>query len=256
MVAALGSGGVASVGASHRGLATALLLALALHGAILIEASAGAGPPSNGDTPVVQVRMLSVASSASADAPPAAATTPTLTNATSSLPRAAVGPSLVQSADAGRAVQAAAPGANDRSSALPVPAPVAVPQTFAGASPATAAARPYPMLPDAPDYAPSGRLDPGPRPLEDITPDYPEGHHSRSGAVVVRILVAADGTLDDVAVASASPAGLFDRAAVDAVRRTRFAPGQLLGVPVKSQITIEIGFAEINRGAAVSGRTY
>lgn len=115
---------------------------------------------------------------------------------------------------------------------------------------------PYPPLPPAPGYALSARLDPGPRPLDDIIPDYPENAHSRTGSVVVRILVAANGTLDDVAVADATPPGLFDRAAVEAVRRTRFAPGQLLGLPVKSQITVEIGFAEINRGAAVSGRGY
>ena len=50
--------------------------------------------------------------------------------------------------------------------------------------------------------------------------------------------------------------GVFEQAALDAFGRARFAPGLAAGTPVKSQITVEVRFVPVNRGARVSGRTY
>lgn len=111
-------------------------------------------------------------------------------------------------------------------------------------------------LPAAPDYAMSMRLDPGPQPLDDINPVYPEGNELRSGTVVLRVLISETGRVDEVAVVSAQPAGVFEKAAVAAFESARFAPGRLLGTPVKSQITIEVAFTPLNRGPRVSGRGY
>ena len=121
----------------------------------------------------------------------------------------------------------------------------------AAAMPSTAAT----ALPAAPEYALGIRLDPGPRPLDDIEPDYPDPH-LREGTVVLRLLISETGHVDDVAVVRSQPSGVFDEAALDAFGKARFAPGLAAGTPVKSQITVEVRFVPVNRGARVSGRTY
>ena len=108
----------------------------------------------------------------------------------------------------------------------------------------------------APDYAFGVRLDPGPRPLSDIEPDYPDMAHLREGVVVLRLLISERGAVDNVAVVRAEPRGFFEQAAIDAFSKARFSPGLAAGTPVKSQITVEVQFMPINRGARVSGKTY
>ena len=108
----------------------------------------------------------------------------------------------------------------------------------------------------APDYAFGVRLDPGPRPLEDIEPDYPDTITCARDVVVLRLLISETGHVDNVAVVRAEPRGIFEQAALDAFSKARFAPGLAAGTPVKSQITVEVQFVPINRGARVSGRTY
>jgi protein TonB len=113
-----------------------------------------------------------------------------------------------------------------------------------------------PALPSAPGYLAGIRLDPGPRPLEDIEPDYPDPVYLREGTVVLRLLISETGRVDNVAVVRAEPRGVFEQAALDAFGKAKFAPGMAAGTPVKSQITVEVRFVPINRGARVSGRTY
>jgi protein TonB len=108
----------------------------------------------------------------------------------------------------------------------------------------------------APDYALGPRLDPGPRPLDEIEPDYPDGLHLRSGTVVLRLLISDTGHVDDVSVVRAEPAGVFEQAAIEAFAKARFAPGMAGGRPVKSQIRVEVQFMPINRGGRISGRSY
>jgi protein TonB len=98
-----------------------------------------------------------------------------------------------------------------------------------------------------PDYLSGGRLDPGPRPLADIAPEYPESANLQEGKVVLRVLISESGVVDEVAVVRAEPKGLFEDAALEAFRAARFSPGMVSGTPVKSQI---------NRGARISGRMY
>lgn len=125
-----------------------------------------------------------------------------------------------------------------------------------GVTPAPAAAPlPQPGLPPAPDYFAGGQLDPGPRPLENVDPLYPEEAKLQEGSVVLRLLINEAGNVDNVAVVQAYPAGLFEESALEAFGKAKFSPGRMLGVPVKSQITIEVMFTPINRGK-VSGRSY
>jgi len=113
-----------------------------------------------------------------------------------------------------------------------------------------------PALAPRPDYLFGARLDPGPRPLDNIEPEYPESAHLQEGKVVLRLLIGETGAVDDVAVVRAEPKGLFEDAALEAFRVARFSPGMVLGRPVKSQITVEVEFLPINRGARISGRMY
>lgn len=111
-------------------------------------------------------------------------------------------------------------------------------------------------LPAAPAYLVGARLDPGPRPLNDIEPAFPPEAGLQEGVVVLRILISEAGAVDDVAVVRSSPKGLFESSALAAFGSAKFSPGMVLGVPVKSQVTVEVSFTPFNRGAAVSGRGY
>ena len=111
-------------------------------------------------------------------------------------------------------------------------------------------------LPPAPDYVIGARLDPGPTPLDDIEPAFPPEAGAQEGVVLLRILISETGKVDDVAVIRSAPAGLFESAALVAFQSARFSPGKVLGVPVKSQINVQVDFTPFNRGAAVSGHGY
>jgi TonB family protein len=110
------------------------------------------------------------------------------------------------------------------------------------------------VLPPAPAYKPRMSLEKGPVPLVDIEPKYPPEAGGVQGTVVLRLLINEAGGVDDAAVVSAFPPELFDAAAIDAFRNVRFAPGRQLGVPVKSQLMIEVKFQSFNKGA-VGGRS-
>jgi protein TonB len=157
-----------------------------------------------------------------------------------------------------RAPTPAAKAARERSPSAQADALAHGREPTPAAAPAPAAAMPSTAetaLPAAPDYAFGVRLDPGPRPLDDIEPVYPDVY-LREGTVVLRLLISETGHVDNVAVIRAEPRGVFEQAALEAFGKARFAPGLAAGTPVKSQITVEVRFVPINRGAGVSGRTY
>jgi TonB family protein len=115
---------------------------------------------------------------------------------------------------------------------------------------------PEPGLAPAPAYLFGPRLDPGPRPLHDIEPEFPPEAGLQEGVVVLRILISEAGAVDEVAVVRSSPKGLFESSALAAFGSAEFSPGMVLGIPVKSQVTVEVNFTPFNRGTAVSGRSY
>lgn len=120
----------------------------------------------------------------------------------------------------------------------------------------TAPLAPEQPLPPAFDYLPATKLDQGPTPLHDIEPVYPIEAELQDGRVILRLLIDEMGSVDQAEVVRATPSGLFENAAIEAFGSAKFSPGMLLGVPVKSQVTIEVRFAPINKGEAVSGRSY
>jgi protein TonB len=84
-----------------------------------------------------------------------------------------------------------------------------------------------------------------------VEPQYPVEAGGVQGTVVLRVLVNETGIADAVEVVRASPEGFFEQAAKDAFLNARFVPGEKRGVPVKSQLLIEVSFSTYNKGAAV-----
>lgn len=83
-----------------------------------------------------------------------------------------------------------------------------------------------------------------PRPLDTPAPRYPQEALRRgiSGTVRVRVVVAADGSVDRLELAQASGNRYLDRAALEAVRRWRFQPATRNGQPVAAEVTVPIDF--------------
>jgi protein TonB len=77
-----------------------------------------------------------------------------------------------------------------------------------------------------------------------VAPTYPAQALARgqSGEVRVRVTVDTDGRVTDVLVLSASPPGVFDQAAVKAVRKWRFEPVIKDGRAVEASVATTILF--------------
>ncbi len=102
-------------------------------------------------------------------------------------------------------------------------------------------------LPLAPDYLTNQQFESGPQPMGEISPAYPNSAAGRSGIVVLRLLISETGRVDDAAVIKATPADVFDSAAMAAFMTAQFTPALAHGAAVKSQITIEVEFAPNDR---------
>ena len=244
------------------GLTVAVGLSVALHLASVLPIRIGPGSvpvPSAGQPMLTRMIYVEPENTASASALPAA---------TVPAPEAALAatPAPTHTDDRVRTTQR--PAENQRP---PSAAKVAVPQEqhpeakTAEAAPPPAAPKPaavepappaVPALPPAPAYASAATLNPPPRPLTDIDPDYPKAAGLRQGTVVLRLLIDEAGHVDNVAVVRSSPKGLFEESALSAFGKAAFSPGMLLGVAVKSQWTVEVEFTPVNRGASVAGRDY
>jgi protein TonB len=112
---------------------------------------------------------------------------------------------------------------------------------FQAPSPATAPVAPAPAAPAPPTAA---AIDSAPRLLSSPAPRYPRAAQRRglSGTVLLRIHVGADGEPQSVDLVQGSGARELDRAAVEAVRRWRFAPATRGGQPVEGSVQVPITF--------------
>ncbi|MFZ5813279.1 MAG: energy transducer TonB [Thermodesulfobacteriota bacterium] len=93
-------------------------------------------------------------------------------------------------------------------------------------------------------YGPDA-VDERPSVLRRVEPRYPEQARRRreEGKVLVRLVVDAQGRPTDCAVLASEPAGTFDAAALEAVRRFRFRPGKLAGRAVATVVHIPFAFS-------------
>ncbi len=96
-------------------------------------------------------------------------------------------------------------------------------------------------------YLLKNRLQSGPMPLSEIEPVYPERAGSIQGKVVLTVYINEQGKVDEVVIVRAFPEGLFEAAAVEAFAKAQFSPGKQLGVPVKSQFTVEVAFSAFTK---------
>jgi TonB family protein len=115
-------------------------------------------------------------------------------------------------------------------------------------------AAPRSAMPAASGYRRAGELDSPPAALQSIDIEYPESAGSVEGTVVLRLLISATGSVDEVTVLGARPPGYFEASALTAFGKARFSPGYLLGIPVQSQLFFEVGYTPLNRLGAVSGQ--
>ena len=98
---------------------------------------------------------------------------------------------------------------------------------------------------NSPPVAPrQARLDAPPKPKRNIRPDYPKGARQRGeqGDVVLEIRVSAEGTVDDVKVATSSGFAELDEAAVKAARAAKFSPARSGHAPVASTARLKLQF--------------
>lgn len=221
------------------GLRWAILLVVAAHAAALLPIKVGLlRGASSASVTSMQVRMVQAAQ------PQAAVPVPVVPPV--STEPVATRPAVIQSA----------PPPNKLSAGPSRPAePVAVqaepPRPVTNPSPVQAT----PALPPAPEYLGNAQLDPGPAPLSEIAPEYPDAAGSLKGSVTLRLLISDKGIVDDASVVRAAPPGVFDAAAVTAFKAALFSPGRMLGIPVKSQLTIVVEFTPAQR-SDLSARKY
>jgi len=79
-----------------------------------------------------------------------------------------------------------------------------------------------------------------------IDPVYPlaaRGHDDNGGEVDLEFTVRADGSVADVVVTHATPPGIYETVAVDAVRQWRYEPIQRDGHAVDQRVYLELRFA-------------
>ncbi|MEX1995101.1 MAG: energy transducer TonB [Steroidobacteraceae bacterium] len=107
-------------------------------------------------------------------------------------------------------------------------------------------APPAPALrgPASVKYLRPDELDERATPIEVAPLVYPEKAYINRipGTVRMRIYISSDGRVDRTEIIAASPPDHFERAAIDAVQRTRFHPARKGGRPVPSQKLIEVEF--------------
>jgi TonB family protein len=189
-------------------LAVALALSALLHAAVLYHTygTGRAGAPSAGRYDALSARLVST----ELPPPPASALA--------------------------AAVLAAVPDP-----AAPAPPAESTSRSASAIAPATPGPR-GPALISGLRYYLGSELDRRATPLQAIEPDYPDDASGREHTVVLRVFINASGAVDNVAVQDAGPAEAFENAARTAFARARFAPGLLRGVPVKSQLVVEVKF--------------
>ena len=87
-------------------------------------------------------------------------------------------------------------------------------------------------------------VDDPPTPVSRPPPSFPSRARSlgQAGKVTVSFVVDVDGSVQDASVVEASPPGVFDEAALEAVRSWQFEPGRNEGNPVAVRVRQTLSF--------------
>ena len=100
-------------------------------------------------------------------------------------------------------------------------------------------------MPLAPRYYRSQEVDEQAVPLSTGPLVYPELAYLSKlrGTVRARVFISEEGVIESVQVVEVKPRrGIFEEAALEALRQVRYRPAQIAGTPVKSQKLIEVNF--------------
>ncbi len=157
------------------------------------------------------------------------------TNGASPVAIAAVEAELAAAQDTARPTPSVAPAAAPASTAASTPAQSAPVAAAAHSTQAAAAAA------AADDFISASDL----KRTRYTQPEFPQAarEHGVEGWVDLQFLVRRDGTLADVTVIGAEPAGVFEPSALDAVRRWRYQPVMRDGQAVERHTKIRVRFA-------------
>ena len=93
-------------------------------------------------------------------------------------------------------------------------------------------------------YFPARHVHKPPAAIGDINFEYPANTTIRDGVVFAQVLINARGNVDMVIVDSAEPAGVFDNVAVRDLLDAKFSPGLMHGVPVPTELMVEIRYKD------------
>ena len=120
-----------------------------------------------------------------------------------------------------------------------------------------AEAKPRPEPKPAPQAAPSrpsvakhyykpSELDVKPGIMVHVEPHYPEraAQDAVSGRVVAQLFLREDGTVEQVSILRAEPAGYFEYSVEKAFGEARFTPGMKDGQAVKVRMALEVSFGD------------
>ena len=115
------------------------------------------------------------------------------------------------------------------------------------ATPSQAMAAPVPRRPGSPAPPPDTQE---PRLVQHIAAEYPQDAARKGieGSVDVSFTVTSQGKVTDVLVLDAVPSEIFNRSAVAAVRRWKYDPKTINGVPVESHLQLRLQFKLDPRG--------
>jgi periplasmic protein TonB len=91
-------------------------------------------------------------------------------------------------------------------------------------------------------YYRASELDHRPAPRSRIDPPYPAFTGDERAYLVLRLLINESGAVDKVIPLVGDSGSAFERSAVEAFAAAQFTPGVRAGVPVKSQLTVEVKF--------------
>jgi protein TonB len=94
-------------------------------------------------------------------------------------------------------------------------------------------------------------LDRYPRALSSFDPPYPASAQSDAvrGAVTLLLAIDESGSVHDIIVVSAEPAGYFEAAALASARGAQFAPAEKDGRPVRSKIIVKLRFNPLEQAS-------
>jgi TonB family protein len=107
-------------------------------------------------------------------------------------------------------------------------------------------------------YHPARELDIRPQIRSQVEPSYPRSafEQGQAGSVRLRILIDAQGRVDDVIASGRDAGDPFAAAAVAAFRAARYTPGVKNGLAVPSEVMIEVQFETFSAVDAFRGGSY